>query len=248
MPSPRPIYSTTAIVIGRTNFGEADRVIRFLTPDRGKVSAVAKGVRKIKSRSGGHLELFGEVALMCASGRNLDTITSAQLLWYPHKLVGDYGRLELAFLMARATDRLVEPGLPAPALYDVVREGLEALDNGEVGPVVELWFKLRLLSTLGYRPDLGGCIVCSMHSDAASYYFSPERGGIVCAADADALDTPMSALQIKFWRLLCDYTYGTIAHVIDAASLATDTLPLCDAFYKHHLGKQFRPSITGDAV
>src|ERR1035438_4743161 len=117
MPSPRPIYQATAIVIGRTNFGEADRVIRFLTADRGKVSAVAKGVRKIKSRSGGHLELFGEVSLMCATGHNLDTVTSARLVWYPHKLVGDYARLELAFLMARAADRLVEPGQPAPALY-----------------------------------------------------------------------------------------------------------------------------------
>jgi DNA repair protein RecO (recombination protein O) len=246
MPSHKPLYSTTAIVLGRTNFGEADRIVRFLTPDRGKVSAVAKGVRKIKSRSGGHLELFGEVSLMCSLGRNLDIVTSAQLLWYPHALVGDYRRLELAFLIARAADRLIESSQPAPQLYALVRQALEALNDGAAGPIIELWFKLRLLSELGYRPELGACIACGDHTSGKAYAFSPERGGIVCPVDAGALDAPMSEPQIKFWRLLCDYPYGTISHVMDAATLATTTLALCDAFYEQHLGKQFRPSIIGD--
>src|SRR5688572_2993058 len=156
----KPSYPTKGIVIGRTNFGEADRVVRFFTPDRGKLSAVAKGVRRIKSRSGGHLELFGEVNLMLTPGRNLDIVTSARLLWYPHQLVGDYERLGLAFAIAAAVDRLTEPDQPAPALYGVVREALAALDTGATGPLIELWFKLRLLGTLGYRPELGSCIIC----------------------------------------------------------------------------------------
>ena len=75
MTSRGPSYLTKGIVIGRTNFGEADRIVRFFTPDRGKLSAIAKGIRKIKSRSGGHLELFGEVSLMLATGRGLDIVT-----------------------------------------------------------------------------------------------------------------------------------------------------------------------------
>lgn len=240
-------YQTKAIVIGRTNFGEADRVVRFITPEHGKLAAVAKGVRKIKSRFGGHLELFGEVNLMLNAGRNLDTITSARLLWYPHELVGDYGRLSLAFLMARAADKLTEPSQPAAALYGVLREALGALDGGASGPVIELWFKLRLLDTLGYRPELSACVMCSQHSEQAQYAFSTERGGIVCSHDAGALDAPMSSMQIKFWRLLCDYPYGTISHIANATSLAETTLALCDNFYEHHLGQLFRPNLTGEA-
>ena len=241
-------YQTKAIVIGRTNFGEADRVVRFITPEHGKLAAVAKGVRKIKSRFGGHLELFGEVNLMLNAGRNLDTITSARLIWYPHDLVGDYTKLNFAFIIAKAVDRLTEPAQPAAALYDVVREALEALDGGASGALIELWFKLRLLDTLGYRPELSGCIVCSEHSPSSNYAFSTGRGGIVCHADSSALDTAFSEMQIKFWRLLCDYPYATIAHISGASELATASLFLCDGFYEHHLGAAFKPTPTGEQL
>jgi DNA repair protein RecO (recombination protein O) len=244
----KPSYQTTGIIIGRTNFGEADRVVRFITPEHGKVAAVAKGIRKIKSRSGGHLELFGEAALMLISGRNLETVASARLIWYPHRLVGDYQRLGLAFAMAKATDRLTEPGQATPGLYQLLREGLGALDAGAGGPLIELWFKLRLLNALGYRPELSACIICGRHSPELEYAFSAERGGIVCHSDAAALDTPMTTAQIKFWRLLCDYNYVTIAQIANAADLAADTLQLCDLFYEHHLGNAFKPTLTGETT
>lgn len=244
----QPSYQTKAIVIGRTNFGEADRVIRLLTPGHGKVAAVAKGIRKIKSRSGGHLELLGEVSLMLIPGTNLERITSARLLWYPHQLVGDYERLGLAFAITKMCDRLTEPSQPAPALYAVTLEALLALDTQGPAQLVELWFKLRLLDILGYRPELGACVICAESSPTASYAFSAERGGIVCLSDAGALDVPFSLEQIKFWRLLCDYNYGTISHIAGAEGLALATLSLCDNFYEHHLGQSFKPSLTGEST
>lgn len=239
-----PTYQTTGIVIGRTNFGEADRVIRFLTPDRGKLSAVARGVRKIKSRAGGHLELFGEVTLMLATGRNLDVITSARLQWYPHQLSANYDRLGLAFAAARAIDQLTEPDHPAPAVYRLLRATLAAIDTGATGPLPELWFKLQLLDALGYRPELGRCLVCGTHDPDTTYAFSPDRGGIVCAADAHPGDHPISPAVIKLWRLLSDYPYESVARIADAPALAASSLPACDAFYQHHLGRTFQPGIS----
>ncbi|MDB5178458.1 MAG: recO [Patescibacteria group bacterium] len=238
-----PSYQTTGIVIGRTNFGEADRVVRFLTAEHGKISAVAKGVRRIKSRAAGHLELFGEVNLMLANGRNLDVVTSARLVWYPHELVAAYERLGLAFAMATAIDRLTEPGQAHPQLYTVLREGLRAVDAGASGALPELWFKLRLLETLGYRPELAACIVCGRRDPGTTYVFDPARGGLACAADAEPGAQPFSHAAIKFWRLLTDYPYATVHQITDAPTLAADTLPLCDAFYEHHLGRAFRPII-----
>ncbi|MGQ7357474.1 DNA repair protein RecO, partial [Streptococcus suis] len=92
---------------------------------------VAKGVRLIKSRSGGHLELFGEVSLMLAEGRNLAVVTSARLLWYPHHLAGDYEGLELAFMMATMIDRLIHEGQPNQRAYTTLREALGALEASE---------------------------------------------------------------------------------------------------------------------
>jgi DNA repair protein RecO (recombination protein O) len=233
-------YQTSGIVIGRTNFGEADRIVRFITPDRGKVSAVAKGVRRIKSRSGGHLELFGEVNLMMASGKNLDLITSARLIWYPHELTGDYDRVSLAYVMATAIDRIVVPDHPQPEIYELFKEALHAVNAGASGALPELWFKLRLLNLTGYHPELSGCLVCGAHDSKTDYSFSPDRGGIVCRNDSGPGDQPIDQAAIKLWRLLSDHHYAVVTQIAGAARLAGDTLVSCDEFYKYHLGTSFR--------
>lgn len=238
---PGHTYPTTGIIIGRTNFGEADRIVRFLTPDRGKVSAVAKGVRRIKSRLAGHLELFGETELMLATGRNLDTITSARLKWYPHRLTGAYDRLSLAFAAATATDRVTEPGQAHPELYAVLAEVLHTIDDGATGALPELWFKLRLLEVMGYRPELEHCVICARRDESAGYSFSPERGGIACNADALPTDHAITTQTVKLWRLLSDYPYATIAGIAGASELASASVPACDQFYIHHLGRAFHP-------
>jgi DNA repair protein RecO (recombination protein O) len=240
-----PLYQTTGIIIGRTNFGEADRIIRLLTPGHGKISAVARGVRKIRSRAAGHLELFGEASLMLATGRNLDVITSARLLWYPHALVAAYDRIGLAYAITTAIDRLIEPGQAQAPLYDLLAEALHAVDAGATGPLPELWFKLRLLQLLGYRPELGACVVCGTHDPTIGYAFSPSRGGIVCAPHTTPGDHPMSLAAVKFWRILSDHPYATATQIADAPATAAVTLALCDAFYEHHLGRSFRPDSLG---
>jgi DNA repair protein RecO (recombination protein O) len=237
-----PNYQTTGIVIGRTNFGEADRIIRFFTPEHGKINAVAKGVRRLKSRLSGHLELFGETALVLATGRNLEVVTSARLIWYPHQLIAAYDRLGLAYAMTAAVDRLTEPGQPQPRLFALLAEALRAVDGGASGPLPELWFKLRLLEILGYRPELTACIVCGRHDADTDYAFDAPRGGLVCTADSSAGSRPMSQPAIKLWRLLSDYPYATIAQIAGGSALAASTLAACDEFFEHHVGRAFRPS------
>jgi len=236
-------YQTTGIVIGRTNFGEADRVIRLLTPDHGKLSAVAKGVRKIKSKSGGHLELFGEVKLVLATGRNLDVITSARLAWYPHSLALDYSRLGLAYAFASMMDRLAQEHHEQPELYRHLQEALRCIEEGATGPLIELWFKLRLLNVAGYRPELMQCVICGQASDNLVYQFDAARGGIVCPADAAATSRPIDTRTIKLWRLLSDHPYATVRQIQEAEGLATASLLLCDEFYEHHIGKAFHPGL-----
>lgn len=236
-----PSYQTTGLVLGRTNFGEADRVIRLLTPEHGKLSVVAKGVRRVKSRTAGHLELFGEVELTLASGRgNLDVVTSARLNWYPHQLAANYGALGLAYMLAGAMDRLAGEHQAQPELYAHLAEALRIVDAGATGPLPELWYKLRLLHLVGLRPELDRCLVCGQDSGGASYCFDASRGGIVCSVCATTAAPAVSTSAIKLWRLLCDRTYGQIHHIAGAEALAAATLPIVDSFYEHHVGRVFR--------
>jgi DNA repair protein RecO (recombination protein O) len=241
-------YGVNAIVLGRTNFGEADRIVRLLTPDHGKLSVVAKGVRKLKSRTAGHLELFGEVNLMLASGRgNLDVVTSARLSWYPHQLTADYAALSLAYVFASAMDRLAQEHHNQPELYAHLAEALRVVDAGATGPLPELWYKLRLLNLTGLRPELERCLVCGQADGSLSYYFDAARGGIVCEACATTVAAPMSTTTIKLWRVLCDRSYGQVHHIAGATELAAASLALCDQFYEHHVGRAFRPGGFGPA-
>jgi DNA repair protein RecO (recombination protein O) len=241
-------YQTPGIVLSRTNFGEADRVIRLLTPYHGKLSAVAKGVRKIKSRLAGHLEPFAETSLMLATGRNLEVITSARLIWYPHALTASFSQMNLAFMVATAVDRLTEPGQPQPKLYELLRDTLHDIDAGPSPQVLELWFKLRLLDLLGYRPELAGCIVCGQSGEGRQYFLDVTAGGLTCDTHAPTGAVRMSEADIKFWRLIFTHPYVTIAKIERAESLASTTVPTCDQLYEHHLGRTFKPASAGEMI
>jgi DNA repair protein RecO (recombination protein O) len=230
-----PTYQTTGIVIGRTNFGEADRIVRFITPEQGKLSAVAKGVRRIKSRLAGHLEVFAESQLTLATGRNLDVIASARLTWYPHQLIADFQRISLASSFASLIDKVAQEHHSQPELFSHLSEALRVIDSGEAGPLTDIWFKLRLLNLTGFKPELGACIICGSSDPSEHFLLSTHRGGIVCSRDAQPTDTPIAQEAIKLWRLLCDYHYSTVARINGAATIATATLPQCDAFFVYHL-------------
>jgi DNA repair protein RecO (recombination protein O) len=139
--------------------------------------------------------------------------------------------------MATAIDRLTEEGHPQPGLYELLKEALTAQDDGAAGALPELWFKLRLVEVLGYRPELASCVVCGQTHD--EYLFSATKGGIVCSADADATAAPFDNSSIKFWRILSDHPYTTASRIGDGTRLAQATLGLCDQFYEHHLGRAF---------
>ncbi|HUC87344.1 MAG TPA: DNA repair protein RecO [Candidatus Saccharimonadales bacterium] len=234
-------YSTRAIIIGRHNFGEADRIVVLLTPDRGVIRGVAKGVRKIKSRLAGHLELFSESDLMLSEGRNLDVITSARLV--QHLAVGDnYDRMRLAYLVAEMVNRLSSEEEPHPGLYDLVRETYAELGAGVPDVTLELWFKLRLLDRLGYRPELKDCMICHTSASDRQYAFNVELGGIVDAGCSTPGNITLTQDQIKLWRLMLGHPLTAVRRVEQVASLATATLPICNLFYDYTFGKRFRSS------
>ena len=231
-------YQTPAIVIGRHNFGEADRIMVILTPERGVIRAVAKGVRRIKSKLAGHLELFCQSDLMLVEGRNLDILTSARLQHHV-SVTNDYDCMKLAYLVAEMVNKLGSEG-EHPGLYELVQQTLRALEEGTASDTLELWFKIRLLDTLGYRPELGACIVCGTADPHKSYRFNQEQGGIVDQGCAQAGNMPMSHDHIKFWRVLLDYPLEVAQRVPSATQLAAETMPICSQFYAFTFGKTFK--------
>lgn len=225
-------YKTRGIVLKRTNFGEADRIITFLTSDQGKLRAVAKGVRKIKSRMAGHLELFGETELMLAKGRNLDVIIGAGIKHHYPNLSQNWESLIFGYLVMEMIDRLTEDGLPQRGLYAITVDLLEELNENGHSATLELAYKLKLLNTLGYRPHLENCVICGQ--TAENYFFDPKMGAIADNTCARTNSSPMSGEVVQLWRDSLD------GHPIgDREKHAQDSLEVCDSFVEQTFGRRF---------
>lgn len=232
-------YKTHGIVLRRHDLGEADRIITFLTPDRGQLRAVARGVRRIKSRLAGHLELFSETELMLAEGKNLDVVASARLLRHFGNLSQDFNCLTYGYLFAEMLDKLLEEGSPSLTAYRITSEAYQQLDNGQANTITELSFKLRLLESLGYCPELINCAACGQRL-AGELWINPERGGIVDRACKSALDAPIDPNHVKLWRLLITSSVDRVRQLGGTEAAAKESLVNCNRFYDYIFGRKFK--------
>ncbi len=179
MAQPR-LYRVEAIVLRQQDYGEADRILTLLTP-AGKVTALARGIRRTTSHKAGQLGLFARANLMLARGRNMETVTQAENLEQHEGLYGHLLRFTYASYLAELCDRFAQPEEDSHELYDLLAAGLRWMAEE---PHLWLWaryFELCLLEIAGYRPELHQCVRCGREIAAQDNYFSAAEGGIVCA-------------------------------------------------------------------
>jgi DNA repair protein RecO (recombination protein O) len=174
---------TEAIVLRSLRFGEADRIVHLYTPTRGRVGAIAKGVRRARSRFGGRLEPFSHVALVLHEGRGeLLTVTAADGVAPHARLRDDAGALDAAARACDAVARLFETGDPHPEVFHLLGHELALLDGDAARATLanQLAFRLKLLLAAGLAPQLAACASCGERDHLRG--FSGAAGGVVCAA------------------------------------------------------------------
>jgi DNA repair protein RecO (recombination protein O) len=179
---PGPLRSE-AIVLRSLRYGEADRILHVLTPQLGRVSAIAKGVRRTRSRFGGRLEPLLRVQLHLHEGRSdLYTVTAADTVAAHPRLRASGPALDAASRACDAASRLTEPGDANPAAYNLLVNELALLDAdpGLAGLPNVLAFRLKLLLASGFAPVLGSCASCGEREHLSG--FSGAAGGVVCSA------------------------------------------------------------------
>lgn len=158
--------------------GEADRIVTILTAEHGKVRAVAKGVRRTKSRMGGRVEPLSHVALLCWSGRELDIVSQAESLDTFRTIREDLSRLAPAMTILEIADQVAEQHAPAGELFSTVLGALRSLE-AFASPLLLGAFCLKLLAVEGVSPVVDSCARCG--SDAALVAFNLSEGGLLCA-------------------------------------------------------------------
>ena len=226
--------------------GEADRVLHLYTLERGRVGAVAKGIRKTKSRFGARLEPLSHVELVLHQGSGeLQTVTGVELM-HPHRSAReDRYRLGIGLIGAEAMLRLFSEQEANPRAFAALVRFLELLDAGEGARFAEprldalaLSFQLKLLWLAGYLPHLGSCAECG--SDNAPFAgYSPRAGGVVCAnCRAGALTLSADALRGMERLLRTPLADARGAALSDRA--ARETLAVITSSYEFHGGFRLR--------
>ncbi len=166
------------VVLRSYPFGEADRVVVLLSPRRGKLRTVARGVRRVKSRLRGRLEPFCQVELVLYRGRELDLITSVNVMASHPELRSDLDRLLSASLMVNAVDAVAQSEQRSRSLYGLLTRSLRVLCTTPDIPGLTTAFLLRLAEVAGVAPALEWCASCGRDHGLARFNF--EGGGVIC--------------------------------------------------------------------
>jgi DNA repair protein RecO (recombination protein O) len=223
---------TSAIILSRTDYGEADRIITLLTPQYGKLTLLAKGVRRVKSKLAGGIELFSVSEITFIKGRGeVGTLVSTRLLKHYGGIVSNLERTMLGYDLIKRLHKATEDE-PEEGYFDLLQEGFDALNTHDIPlDTIRLWFFAQLLRLNGHTPNLqtdnqGNKLAADQRYefsyDNMTFIVSPEHGHF-------------GAGHIKFLRLCFD---GNSPHVLSrvagSSELANTLLPLVQTMQAHH--------------
>ena len=189
-------FRTQGIILARTDYGEADRIITFMTPDHGKVKAIAKGVRKQKSKLAGGIELFSVSDISFIPGRrDISTVVSTRLIKHYGRIVKNLDRTNAGYLFIKMLQKATEDAAEAD-YFNLLNQAFQALDDDTIDlTLVDVWFNAQLLRLGGHTPNLRTDSNDKKLESDKTYDFDFEK---MCFAPGKAFD----ADQIKFLRLL----------------------------------------------
>lgn len=233
------LYRDTGVVVRVHKLGEADRIVTLITRRHGKVRAVAKGVRRTKSRFGARLEPFGHVDVQFYTGRTLDVITQVETVdAFGIGIVGDYSRYTAGCAVLETADRLaVEEGEPAIRLYLLVAGALRALSAGEHDPLLILdAFLMRGMAYAGWSPAVSECAKCA--EPGPHQAFNVQAGGSVCVRCRPAGSSRPSGETLMLLGALLHGDWDTAESTTPPAR--RETSGLVAALLQWHLERQLR--------
>ncbi|HEX6417793.1 MAG TPA: DNA repair protein RecO [Acidimicrobiales bacterium] len=229
------LYRDRGVVLRTYRLGEADRIVVVLTRGHGKVRAVAKGIRKTKSRFGGRLEPVSHVDLLLYEGRGeLDIVSQAETVDHFAHVRDDFDRLGRAVAMLEAADQLALEREPNARLYDMLVGALRTLADHDA-PLVVAGFLLKALALEGFRPQVEACVACG--SDGPLVSWAVEEGGLRCTAHRQGPSVSPEAVAV-LQDVLGGRLGGALAERRPAVVSEVDHLVV--RVFEHHAERRLR--------
>lgn len=241
-------YTTEGIILQRRDMGEADRMLTILTIDRGIVKAIARGTRLPKSKLGGFLDLYAHVELALAEGKQLDTVTEVKSLSSNAKIRSSAQlHVYAGYLSELAIKVAIESN--TPDLFKLVMEAFAYLQGSTQPTFILETFRLRLLSILGYHPNLMTCARCHAALAEEVNFVSYALDEIVCPDCHEGNDDPMprtalSPNALKLLRLMFTADYEKLGNIRTSPDVASEVAQLTERLVAYHLDVKLKSTVT----
>ena len=171
---------TRGIILKRSNFGEADRILTVLTERFGKISAIAKGSRKIKARLLGHLEPFMLINFQLYEGKNFQIVTGAESEKVFENIQNDFKKTSRAFYLAELVDKFLERDEKSLEIFRIFLEALEYLNENNIDLMLR-FFELKIIEASGFKPEIRACVHCKKNLVLGNNFWDQTEGGIICS-------------------------------------------------------------------
>jgi DNA repair protein RecO (recombination protein O) len=228
------LFSDEAIALRTLRLGEADRIVTFVTPEHGKVRAVAKGVRRTKSRIGARVEPLSHVSMLCWRGRELDVINQVEVIDSFRNIRDDLDRMGPALSMLEITDQIALERQAAPAQFALLLGALRSLDDS-YSPFLLGAFCFKLLAIEGVGASLASCATCG--SPGPLVAFDAGEGGLLCSAHRRG-----QAVSAEVVAVCQEATSGGLARLLarEDSPLARSFEQLAVTAVEHHLDRRLR--------
>ena len=213
----RKTYRTRGIVLRHVPIGEADRIVTIFTPELGKIRAVARGVRRTRSKLSGHLEPLTYVAASLAHGRTLDVISEAQTVRSFRGLREDLALMSQSVYLAELADAFLAEREAGRDLFGLLSDCLAALESSAEPSRLLPWFEVRMLGLSGFGPELHECVECRLTLEPGDYVYSSDLGGVVCDGCRAASSGQVLPLSLGANKVLRYYSGRDLAGALDLA-------------------------------
>ena len=226
-------YQTEAIIIKKTKLGEADRILTLYTPDLGKIQAVARGVRRPKSKMAGHLELLTHSKISLARGRNLDIVTGAQTIDSFLPLKTDLWLTAYGLYIIELVNQITPDQSADEALFHLMLEALTNLCTSDNQVLLLRYFELKMLEMTGFRPQLHECVSCHQPLEPLVNSFCAGTGGMLCPLCAlkQPFSFEVSVNALKVLRFIQDNNFTAVSRLKVNSMLAREL----EALTRHYL-------------
>jgi len=238
------LYKTEGIVLKSTEFKEADKIVTIYTKDYGKITAIAKGVRKIKSKFGSSLEILTHSVFLFYKGRNIDIVSQTEILESFFSTSKEVNKFAFAVNCIEVVNKLTEEREINIGLFNLLKEVLHYLRKTADPKLLTLSFKWQTMLLLGYRPSINRCCRCNKDvKDQKEMYFNIKEGGLLCnncvAEDKEGYIS-VSLYFVKLLRKILITHLSTISKATIPDNKMKELEKITNIYIGYHSEKSFK--------